>query len=196
MVYFHFYDITNPASVKRKITLPFRAGEHTGVGIFQFFNGSRRKLLSGDRHTGGTAHGESDRFLRPCGPVRNDSVFLYTLLLTEGLAVGALVHGGVRLMGTYQNPIQGAEVCVLAMMGALLNGALNALVCMAIHSLYPPFLMMELDCPHAQKTYISFMLAIDFFYEIQYNVIGICEVSQICIMKGGNPVFEKKGILP
>ena len=38
------------------------------------------------------------------------------------------------------------------------------------------------------------MLTIDFFSESQYNICGVCEFSQICIMKGGNPVFEKKGI--
>ena len=43
-------------------------------------------------------------------------------------------------MGTNQNPLQRAEVCILAMMLALLNSTLNALVCMAIHSVYPPFL--------------------------------------------------------
>ena len=99
-------------------------------------------------------------------------------------------------MGTNQNPLQGAEVCILAVMGALLNSTLNALVCMAIHGFVPPFLMMDLDCPDMQKRYISLTLTIDFFSEIQYNISGICEFSQICIMKGGNPVFEKKGILP
>ena len=99
-------------------------------------------------------------------------------------------------MGAYQNPVQGAEVCILAVVGALLDGTLDALVRIAIHSTFPPFSMMELDCPHAQKTYISCRLTIDFFSETKYNISGICEFSQICIMKGGNPVFEKKGILP
>ena len=56
-------------------------------------------------------------------------------LLAEGLAVGALVHGGICLMGTYQDTLQGAEIGILAMVCALLNGTLNALVCMTIHSL-------------------------------------------------------------
>jgi hypothetical protein len=56
-------------------------------------------------------------------------------LLTEGLAVGALVHGGICLMGAYQNPLQGAEIGILAVMCALLDSTLNALVCMTIHSL-------------------------------------------------------------
>ena len=60
-------------------------------------------------------------------------------LLTEGLAVSALICGGIGLVSTHQDPLQGAVVCVLAVMLALLDSALNALVCMAIHRLYPPF---------------------------------------------------------
>ena len=56
------------------------------------------------------------------------------LLLAEGLAVSALVHGGVALVGADQNTVQSAEVCILAVVSALLNGALNALVCFAIHN--------------------------------------------------------------
>ena len=36
-------------------------------------------------------------------------------------------------MGTHQDALQGAEVCVLAVMSALGDSTLNALVCMAIH---------------------------------------------------------------
>ena len=57
-----------------------------------------------------------------------------TLLLAEGLAVRALIHGGILLMGADQDLVQRTVVLSLAMMGALLNGALNALVCMAIHN--------------------------------------------------------------
>ena len=65
------------------------------------------------------------------GLVRNDGGCL--LLLAEGLTVGALVFSGIHLMGTHHNTLQGAEVGILAVMGALLNSTLNALVCMAIH---------------------------------------------------------------
>ena len=82
--------------------------------------------------------------------------YLCFSLLTEGLAVGALVHSGICLMGANQDPLQGAVIGILAVMGALLNSTLNRLVCMAIHSLYPPFLVMDLECPAASKTYISF----------------------------------------
>ena len=57
------------------------------------------------------------------------------LLLAEGLAVGALIHGGIYLVGADQDAVQGAEVCVLAVVGALSYSTLNALVCMAIHRL-------------------------------------------------------------
>ena len=117
-------------------------------------------------------------------------------LLTEGLAVGALVGSGIGLVSTHQDPFQGAEVCILAVMGTLLDSTLNALVCMAIHGFILLFSVMGLDCPECGKTYISATLMIDFFSAIQYNISGMCEFSQICIMKGGKPVFEKKGILP
>ena len=126
-------------------------------------------------------------------PAGNDSV---SSLLAEGLAVGALVCGGIGLVGAHQDPVQRAVICLLAMVLALLNSTLNALVCMTVHGIILLLFVMELECPHSEKTYISFRLTIDFFSGIQYNISGICEFSQICIMKGGNPVFEKKGILP
>ena len=55
------------------------------------------------------------------------------LLLTEGHTVGTLVYSGVGLVGAYQDTLQGAEVCIAAMMCALGYGTLNALICMAIH---------------------------------------------------------------
>ena len=54
--------------------------------------------------------------------------------LAEGLAVGALVLGGVHLVGAHQDLVQRAVVLVTAVMGALLDGALDALVCMTVHS--------------------------------------------------------------
>ena len=57
-----------------------------------------------------------------------------SLLFAEGLAVGALVHGGVCLVGTDHDPIQRAVVLVLAVVCALGNGAFDALVGIAVHS--------------------------------------------------------------
>ena len=51
------------------------------------------------------------------------------LLLAEGLAVSALIHGGVLLVSTYQDAIQGAVVFGIAVVSALLHGAFDGLVC-------------------------------------------------------------------
>ena len=56
------------------------------------------------------------------------------LLLTEGLAVGALVNGGVGLVSAYKNSIQRTEVFGVAVIGALLNGTFDALVGVAAHN--------------------------------------------------------------
>ena len=56
------------------------------------------------------------------------------LLLAEGLAVGALILGGIHFVGAHQDPVQRAVVLVLAVISALLDGAFDALVSMAIHS--------------------------------------------------------------
>ena len=58
----------------------------------------------------------------------------FQLLLAEGLAVGALVLRGVHFMGTHQDLIQRAVVLMAAVIGALLDGAFDALVCMTVHS--------------------------------------------------------------
>ena len=58
---------------------------------------------------------------------------LFKLLLAEGLAVGTLIHSGVALMGAYQDAIQGAVICALTVIGALLNSTFNALVSLTIH---------------------------------------------------------------
>ena len=55
------------------------------------------------------------------------------LLLAERLAVGALIRSGIHLVGTHQNLVQGAVVLVAAVMGALLDSTLDALVCMTVH---------------------------------------------------------------
>ena len=60
--------------------------------------------------------------------------YLPCSLLAEGLAIGALVHSRVGLMGTHQNALQRAVIGILAVMLALLDSTLNALVCMAVHS--------------------------------------------------------------
>ena len=56
------------------------------------------------------------------------------LLCPEGLTVGALILSGIGLMGTHQDPVQGAVVLGVAVIGAGLDGAFNALVGMAVHN--------------------------------------------------------------
>ena len=55
------------------------------------------------------------------------------LLLAEGHAVGALIDSGVHFVGTHQDLVQGAEVLVATMVGTLLNGTFDTLVCMTVH---------------------------------------------------------------
>jgi len=57
------------------------------------------------------------------------------LSLTEGLAVGTLVHGGVFLVGAHHDPIQRTVVFGVAVVSAGLNGALDTLVGVGVHSL-------------------------------------------------------------
>jgi len=59
--------------------------------------------------------------------------FRNALLLTEGHAVGALVLGGICLMGTHHDPVQGAIVLILTMVSALADSTFNGFVGMAVH---------------------------------------------------------------
>ena len=54
------------------------------------------------------------------------------LLLQEGFAVGALVLGGVVLVGTHQNAVQGAVVVAAAVVRTLLHRAGDAAVGIAV----------------------------------------------------------------
>ena len=56
------------------------------------------------------------------------------LLFPEGLAVGALIHGGVRLVSAHQDLLQRAVVFVVAVVGALGNGALDTLIRVTAHT--------------------------------------------------------------
>ena len=58
---------------------------------------------------------------------------LFSLLLAEGLTVGALILGRIHLVGTHHDLVQGAEVLALAMVSALLNSTFDTLVCMVVH---------------------------------------------------------------
>ena len=56
------------------------------------------------------------------------------LFFPERHAIGALIHGGIGLMGAYHDFVQRAVVGLIAVIGAVVNGTFNALVCFAIHS--------------------------------------------------------------
>ena len=55
------------------------------------------------------------------------------LLLAEGHAVGALILGGVLLMGANLNALQRAVIGIAAVVSALGNGTFDALVGVTVH---------------------------------------------------------------
>ena len=55
------------------------------------------------------------------------------LPLAEGHAVGALVLGGVALVGAHHDLVQGAVVLLFTVVCTLMDGALNGLVGMTVH---------------------------------------------------------------
>ena len=57
----------------------------------------------------------------------------WSLLLAERLAVGALVIRGIHLVGANQDFVQRAVVLMAAVMGALLDGTFDTLVCVTVH---------------------------------------------------------------
>jgi hypothetical protein len=55
------------------------------------------------------------------------------LSLAEGLAVGALIHRRICLVGAHQNTVQRAVVLGIAVVSAGLNGAFDAFVGIGVH---------------------------------------------------------------
>ena len=68
------------------------------------------------------------------------------LLLAEGHAVGALILGGICLVGTHGDAVQRTVVFLLAVMGALADGTFDGLVGMAVHKKPPLNLDSEAVC--------------------------------------------------
>ena len=56
-------------------------------------------------------------------------------------------------MGTHQNSIQRAVVLRVAVISTLLNGAFDALVCLAVHNTSSFLLGSEIVCPLKEKKY-------------------------------------------
>ena len=68
----------------------------------------------------------------PTSPVCTGEVFFF-LLLNEGQTVGALVHGGIALMGTDLDFVQRAVILHGTMVYTLIDRTFNGLVCLIVH---------------------------------------------------------------
>jgi len=77
----------------------------------------------------------------------------------EAHAVGALIHAGVCLVGAHKDPLQRAVVCLIAVMSALMNGAFDALVCVAIHNLFLLFLCDVVSMTKKKRSIRQFFYA-------------------------------------
>ena len=55
-------------------------------------------------------------------------------------------------MGTHQDSVQRAVVLAVAVVGAGLNGAFNALICMAVHGHFLLFVWYGISMAHRQET--------------------------------------------
>ena len=88
------------------------------------------------------------------------------LLLAEGLTVGALIHGGICLMGTHQNPLQRTVVCAVAVVGALADSTLDGLICMIVHDVILLFLISKLVCPRFQNSIQEKSVNIAFYQQM------------------------------
>ena len=73
------------------------------------------------------------------------------LLLAERLAVGALIHCRILLMCAHQDPIQGTVVFRIAVVSTLLNGAFDALVCLAAHDFVLLLFGFGISMPGVQR---------------------------------------------
>jgi len=74
------------------------------------------------------------------------------LLPAEALAVGALVLGGVGLMGAHQDPVQGAVVLMVAVVGAGLDSTFDALVGITVHIVF----LLQIGFGNSMAQRISF----------------------------------------
>ena len=117
-------------------------------------------------------------------------------LFAEGHTVGASIHGGICFVSAYLDLIQRAVVSIVAMICALGNGALDALVCVTVHSQFLLLFKFEISMTPGKKiiqansSYIFVFLQrrIDFFPAGLYNCLGVCEAPNY-IIKGRITVF-------
>ena len=71
-------------------------------------------------------------------------------------------------MSTHQNFIQRTEVGIAAVMGALGYSTLNALICVTVHSKYPPFQADTCSISRILETIPD--TALDLLAFIRYNI--------------------------
>lgn len=90
-------------------------------------------------------------------------------LFAEGFAVSALVHCGVCFMSAYQNPIQRAVICLIAVICALGNGTFDTLICFAIHIFVLLFLVIGLVCTNPENPFYFSVSNIDNLVPFAYN---------------------------
>ena len=87
------------------------------------------------------------------------------LLLAEGLAIGALIHGGVCLVGAHQDAIQRTIVLGITMVCALLDSTLNTLVGVTIHDSF----LLRLNYSCSMRRIEVFIPAVEIFHKICYG---------------------------
>ena len=68
------------------------------------------------------------------------------LLFAEGHTVGALILGGVALVGAHHNAVQGAVILLFAVMGALVHRTFDGLIGMTVHKIASFLLNSEVVC--------------------------------------------------
>ena len=88
------------------------------------------------------------------------------LLFAEGLAVGTLIFGGIHLMGTHLDLVQRAVIRGIAVVSALLNGACDALVCIAVHCRFLLFSEYAVSMCHQRSSIHIFSSVIAFQLKI------------------------------
>ena len=109
------------------------------------------------------------------------------LLSAEGFAVGALIHGGIALMGAHQNLFQGAVVLALAVVGALAHSAFHTFVGMTVHILSPPFPWFDLSMNPCEKNMRGrFLPGIFLFLGSNGDLTSSSVIGQIVVWRGGH----------
>jgi len=94
-------------------------------------------------------------------------------------------------MSTHQDSLQGAEICLTAVVGALLDSTFNALVCVAVHN-HSSFFGNGVSI---NENAAIMHVIIDNLRILLYNTLRkLCFHTNIT--KDEKPSFEKKGKLP